>query len=149
MFVELVNRRQWLDEQHGPGSGAAVLAENAAEEAAAAAAMSVKRVGTMDDLQCLDEELEAERAGRYPPLTPTPVAAHTGCDGKRAVLVQHCCPSFQWKRMPQHLLHWHTSGDIEVGSLFWRWVRIISMDLPFESQPVSPERHCSRLLNLI
>ena len=61
-----VCRRQWLDEQHGPGSGAAVLAENAAEEAAAAAALSVKRVGTVDDLQCLDEDLEAgtERLGR-------------------------------------------------------------------------------------
>ena len=54
-----LSRRQWLDEQHGPGSGAAVLAENAAEEAAAAAALSVKRVGTVDDLQCLDEDLEA------------------------------------------------------------------------------------------
>ena len=62
----LMSRRQWLDEQHGPGSGAAVLAENAAEEAAAAAALSVKRVGTVDDLQCLDEDLEAgaERPGR-------------------------------------------------------------------------------------
>lgn len=58
-------RRQWLDEQHGPGSGAAILAENAAEEAAAAAALGVKRVGTVDDLQCLDEDLEAGRSAKY------------------------------------------------------------------------------------
>ncbi len=44
-----------------------MLAENAAEEAAAAAALGVKRVGTVDDLQCLDEDLEnaGDRAARY------------------------------------------------------------------------------------
>lgn len=43
-----------------------MLAENAAEEAAAAAALGVKRVGTVDDLQCLDEDLEnaGDRAAR-------------------------------------------------------------------------------------
>ena len=35
-----------------------MLAEAAAEEAAAAAALSVRRVGTVDDLRCLDEDLE-------------------------------------------------------------------------------------------
>ena len=34
-----------------------MLAEAAAEEAAAAAALSVRRVGTIDDLRCLDEDL--------------------------------------------------------------------------------------------
>jgi hypothetical protein len=34
-----------------------VLAEAAAEEAAAAAALGVRRVGTIDDLRCLDEDL--------------------------------------------------------------------------------------------
>ena len=32
-----------------------MLAEAAAEEAAAAAALSVRRVGTIDDLRCLDD----------------------------------------------------------------------------------------------
>ena len=36
-----------------------MLAENAAEEAAAAAAMGVRRVGAIEDLQCLDEDLDA------------------------------------------------------------------------------------------
>ena len=39
-----------------------MLAEAAAEEAAAAAALGVRRVGTMDDLRCLDEDLE-DRCG--------------------------------------------------------------------------------------
>ena len=50
------HRRAWLDAQHGV-AGAAVLAEAAAEEAAAAAARGVRRVGTIDDLRCLDEDL--------------------------------------------------------------------------------------------
>ena len=43
-----------------------MLAENAAEEAAAAAAMGVRRVGAIEDLQCLDEDLDAsgERLSR-------------------------------------------------------------------------------------
>ena len=34
-----------------------MLAEAAAEEAAAAAALGVRRVGTMEDLTCIDEDL--------------------------------------------------------------------------------------------
>ncbi|KAK9811526.1 hypothetical protein WJX72_005322 [[Myrmecia] bisecta] len=58
--------RQWLDTAHGTGAAAAMLAEAAAEEAAAAAALGVRRVGAVEDLQCLDEELEVgnERMAR-------------------------------------------------------------------------------------
>ena len=41
-----------------------MLAENAAEEAAAAAAMGVRRVGTVEDLQCLEDDLEASSNDR-------------------------------------------------------------------------------------
>ena len=37
-----------------------MLAEAAAEEAAAAAALGVRRVGAVEDLRCLDEDLEFE-----------------------------------------------------------------------------------------
>ena len=92
LLITYFARRQWLDEQHGPGSGAAMLAENAAEEAAAAAALSVKRVGTMDDLQCLDEELEAvqDRAGRYGRLSAHSCLHYVSClllRGKHSSLV--------------------------------------------------------------
>ena len=52
-----LHRRQWLDSAQG---GAATLAEAAAEEAAAAAAMGVRRVGAVEDLRCLDEDLDRE-----------------------------------------------------------------------------------------
>ena len=39
-----------------------MLAENAAEEAAAAAAMGVRRVGAVEDLRCLDENLDRDSA---------------------------------------------------------------------------------------
>lgn len=52
-----LRRRQWLDSAQG---GAATLAEAAAEEAAAAAAMGVRRVGAVEDLRCLDEDLDRE-----------------------------------------------------------------------------------------
>ena len=45
-----------------------MLAEAAAEEAAAAAAMGVRRVGAVEDLRCLDEDLDREAsaaASRY------------------------------------------------------------------------------------
>ena len=61
-------RRQWLDPAHGSQDGAVFLAEAAAEEAAAAAAMGVRRVGAVEDLRCLDEDLEREAsaaASRY------------------------------------------------------------------------------------
>ena len=52
-----------------------MLAEAAAEEAAAAAALGVRRVGTMDDLRCLDEDLE-DRCGSQQPAR-APQAGHT------------------------------------------------------------------------
>ncbi|DBB07366.1 hypothetical protein WJX82_002389 [Trebouxia sp. C0006] len=52
--------RQWLDSAHGSQDGAARLAEAAAEEAAAAAAMGVRRVGAVEDLRCLDEEIDRD-----------------------------------------------------------------------------------------
>jgi protein phosphatase len=45
-----------------------LLAEAAAEEAAAAAAMGVRRVGAVEDLRCLDEEIDRDAsaaASRY------------------------------------------------------------------------------------
>ncbi|KAK9868860.1 hypothetical protein WJX84_000767 [Apatococcus fuscideae] len=56
--------QQWLDADNRSTEGAAMLAENAAEEAAAAAAMGVRRVGTVEDLQCLEEDLEASSNDR-------------------------------------------------------------------------------------
>ena len=56
-----VCRRQWLDSAHGSASreGAEVLAQNAQEEASAAVEMTVRRVGALDNLQCLDDHLDA------------------------------------------------------------------------------------------
>lgn len=45
-----------------------MLAENAAEEAAAAAALGVKRVGTVDDLQTLDENMDTRAPSLYVPV---------------------------------------------------------------------------------
>ncbi|KAK9908007.1 hypothetical protein WJX75_001420 [Coccomyxa subellipsoidea] len=50
--------RQWLDAAHGTTAGAEMLAAAAAEEAAAAAALGVRRVGAVEDLRCLDENLD-------------------------------------------------------------------------------------------
>ena len=58
--MKLLCRRQWLDSAHGSQDGAARLAEAAAEEAAAAAAMGVRRVGAVEDLRCLDEEIDRD-----------------------------------------------------------------------------------------
>ena len=66
--MKLLCRRQWLDSAHGSQDGAARLAEAAAEEAAAAAAMGVRRVGAVEDLRCLDEEIDRDAsaaASRY------------------------------------------------------------------------------------
>lgn len=53
-----------MDSVHGSEGAAVMLAEAAAEEAAAgAAALSVRRVGTMDDLRCLDEDLDRVTIG--------------------------------------------------------------------------------------
>ncbi len=66
--MKFFHRRQWLDSAHGSQDGAARLAEAAAEEAAAAAAMGVRRVGAVEDLRCLDEEIDRDAsaaASRY------------------------------------------------------------------------------------
>lgn len=66
--MKFLHRRQWLDSAHGSQDGAARLAEAAAEEAAAAAAMGVRRVGAVEDLRCLDEEIDRDAsaaASRY------------------------------------------------------------------------------------
>ena len=52
-----------MDSVHGSEGAAVMLAEAAAEEAAGAAALSVRRVGTMDDLRCLDEDLDRATIG--------------------------------------------------------------------------------------
>ena len=51
-------RRQWLDAAHGTSAAAEMLAAASAEEAAAAAALGVRRVGAVEDLRCLDEDLD-------------------------------------------------------------------------------------------
>ena len=58
-------RRQWLDSAHGNSGAAAMLAEAAAEEAAAAAALGVRRVGAVEDLRCLEENLDTNVERRY------------------------------------------------------------------------------------
>lgn len=74
LIMCLLHRRQWLDSAHGSQDGAAQLAEAAAEEAAAAAAMGVRRVGAVEDLRCLDEEIDRDAsaaASRYADDTHT------------------------------------------------------------------------------
>ena len=62
-----MHRRQWLDSAHGNSGAAAMLAEAAAEEAAAAAAMGVRRVGAVEDLRCLEEDLDSNVERRCVP----------------------------------------------------------------------------------
>jgi len=56
-------RRAWLDAAHGTAAAAEMLAAASAEEAAAAAALGVRRVGAVEDLRCLDEDLDSARCG--------------------------------------------------------------------------------------
>ena len=62
---EAACRRQWLDTARGGSTAAAMLAEAAAEEAAAAAALGVRRVGAVEDLRCLDENLDGGLGRRW------------------------------------------------------------------------------------
>lgn len=55
-----------------------MLAEAAAEEAAAAAALSVRRVGTIDDLRCLDEDLGTAGAATAGGTIPGAAARYAG-----------------------------------------------------------------------
>lgn len=76
-----------------------MLAENAAEEAAAAAAMGVRRVGAIEDLQCLDEDLNAGERQRCNP--PAALESHDTegmsprhCGDMSQLLVGNCsCPT--------------------------------------------------------
>ena len=47
-----------------------MLAEAAAEEAAAAAALGVRRVGAVEDLRCLEEDLDSNVERRCVPYCP-------------------------------------------------------------------------------
>ncbi|GAX81721.1 hypothetical protein CEUSTIGMA_g9149.t1 [Chlamydomonas eustigma] len=56
---------QWMDATHGNAAAAAMLAKAAQEEAAAAQALSVRRVGAMDDMSGINEQIGSiERANR-------------------------------------------------------------------------------------
>ena len=73
-------RRQWLDAAHGTTAAAAMLAEAAAEEAAAAAALGVRRVGAVEDLRCLDDNLDGGLGRRCASfLSADPCRCHSGC----------------------------------------------------------------------
>jgi hypothetical protein len=76
-----MRRRHWLDSAHGNSGGAAMLAEAAAEEAAAAAALGVRRVGAVEDLRCLEEDLDSNVERRCVPYFPL--------DGPRALPSVH------------------------------------------------------------
>lgn len=54
--------QKWISDAHGTDAAEA-LAAAAAEEAAAAAALNMRRVGNMEDLRCLDEDLVAANGG--------------------------------------------------------------------------------------
>jgi hypothetical protein len=72
-----------------------MLAEAAAEEAAAAAALGVRRVGAVEDLRCLDENLDGglgRRRARSAPhcawnapcMLHAPVVIHQGAEAHRS-----------------------------------------------------------------
>jgi hypothetical protein len=60
-------RREFFDGGgRGEGGGHAMLIEDSGEASHVSESISVRRVGTVDDLRCLDEELESP-----PTTTPT------------------------------------------------------------------------------
>jgi len=59
-----------LDAAHGTAAAAEMLAAASAEEAAAAAALGVRRVGAVEDLRCLDEDLDSARCGPWRGCAP-------------------------------------------------------------------------------
>lgn len=59
-----------------------MLAEAAAEEAAVAAALSVRRVGTIDDLRCLDEDLGTSNPAAAGGAIAGAAARYEHCGGK-------------------------------------------------------------------
>ena len=83
-----------------------MLAENAAEEAAAAAALGVRRVGAVEDLRCLDEDLDKDASAVASRL---PVFAAVKC----------CCPQSDVARRPT------TSDPPSPVSLHIYWVNML------------------------
>ena len=75
-----------------------MLAANAVEEATAAVEMSVKRVGAIDDLQCLDNDLDKaeplDSGWAATPQEPSVITARTvRCTGRKCVTkVMHVPP---------------------------------------------------------
>ncbi|GLC64614.1 hypothetical protein PLESTF_000184600 [Pleodorina starrii] len=55
--------QQYMESMHGNAAASRMLEKAAAEEAAAAAALNVRRVSAMDDLRCVDEQLDGSGAG--------------------------------------------------------------------------------------
>lgn len=55
--------QQYMETMHGNAAASRMLEKAAAEEAAAAAALNVRRVSAMDDLRCVDEQLDGTGAG--------------------------------------------------------------------------------------
>jgi hypothetical protein len=54
--------QQFMETMHGNAAASRMLEKAAAEEAAAAAALNVRRVSAMDDLRCVDEQLDSAGA---------------------------------------------------------------------------------------
>lgn len=80
--------RQWMDAYHGNANAAQLLAQAAAEEAAAA--LGVKRVGAIEDLRCLDEQItDIERGGARGTDSP---ASSRGADSPDVTLNKHHVP---------------------------------------------------------
>lgn len=85
---------QWMDAMHGNAAAAQMLAKAAMEEAEAA--LSVHRVGAMDDLRCVDEQIDnrltdSPRSEQgSPDLTLNRGAA--GAVGPRVVFVVQASP---------------------------------------------------------
>lgn len=88
-------RRQWLDCAHGNSGAAAMLAEAAAEEAAAAAALGVRRVGAVEDLRCLEEDLDSNVERRLAASSRSVMTPTRPCrDGLVGVDLYQLLPAF-------------------------------------------------------
>lgn len=95
-------RRQWLDSAQGASSreGAEVLAANAAEEATAAVEMSVKRVGAIDDLQCLDNDLDSSPSSEQTPDRYTSTSRIFAVSEEHAACCCHASLCMTWTATP-------------------------------------------------
>lgn len=81
-----------MDAEHGTQAAAAMLEEAATEEAAAAAALGIRRVGTMEDLQCTDQPQDGCSSS---PVTPTPSASSCHDLKEEAISLVLMCQSFK------------------------------------------------------